>query len=60
MAYDNETVLNSINLYVNDKEFLTLLAPADAANHHAKNYWWFSPTSGDVLFGGVRINDVPS
>ena len=28
MAFDGETVLDSINLYINNKEFLTLLGPS--------------------------------
>ena len=28
MAFDNEIVLDHINLYINDKEFLTLLGPS--------------------------------
>ena len=28
MAFDDEVVLNDLNLYINDKEFLTLLGPA--------------------------------
>ena len=28
MAFDDELVLDHINLYINDSEFLTLLAPA--------------------------------
>ena len=28
MAFDDEPVLNNINLYINDKEFLTLLGPS--------------------------------
>ena len=28
MAFDGETVLDTINLYINDKEFLTLLGPS--------------------------------
>jgi ABC-type Mn2+/Zn2+ transport system ATPase subunit len=31
MAFDDEIVLNDINLYINDKEFLTLLGPSAAA-----------------------------
>ena len=31
MAFDDEVVLNDLNLYINDKEFLTLLGPAAAA-----------------------------
>ena len=30
MAFDDEVVLDNINLYINDKEFLTLLGPAVA------------------------------
>ena len=28
MAYDDELVLDNLNLYINDKEFLTLLGPS--------------------------------
>ncbi len=28
MAFDGEVVLDNINLYINDKEFLTLLGPS--------------------------------
>lgn len=28
MAFDGEVVLNNINLYINDQEFLTLLGPS--------------------------------
>ena len=28
MAFDDEPVLDHINLYINDKEFLTLLGPS--------------------------------
>ena len=28
MAFDGEVVLDKINLYINDKEFLTLLGPS--------------------------------
>lgn len=61
MAYDNETVLKSINLYINDKEFLTLLGPSGCGKTTTLRIigGFQKPTSGDVLFGGVRINDVP-
>jgi spermidine/putrescine transport system ATP-binding protein len=61
MAYDGETVLNSINLYINDKEFLTLLGPSGCGKTTTLRIigGFQTPTSGDVLFGGVRINDVP-
>ena len=61
MAFDNEQVLDHINLYINDKEFLTLLGPSGCGKTTTLRIigGFASPTSGDVLFDGVRINDVP-
>ena len=61
MAYDDEPVLNNINLYINDKEFLTLLGPSGCGKTTTLRIigGFATPTSGDVLFDGVRINDVP-
>ena len=61
MAYDDEPVLNKINLYINDKEFLTLLGPSGCGKTTTLRIigGFATPTSGDVLFDGVRINDVP-
>jgi spermidine/putrescine transport system ATP-binding protein len=61
MAYDGEVVLNSINLTINDKEFLTLLGPSGCGKTTTLRLigGFATPTSGDVLFDGVRINDVP-
>ena len=61
MAFDNEQVLNHINLYINDKEFLTLLGPSGCGKTTTLRIigGFAMPTSGDVLFDGVRINDVP-
>ncbi|WP_295743787.1 ABC transporter ATP-binding protein [uncultured Oscillibacter sp.] len=61
MAFDDELVLNNINLYINDKEFLTLLGPSGCGKTTTLRMigGFTTPTSGDVLFDGVRINDVP-
>ncbi len=61
MAFDDEPVLNNINLYINDKEFLTLLGPSGCGKTTTLRMigGFATPTSGDVLFDGVRINDVP-
>ena len=61
MAFDNEVILNDINLYINDKEFLTLLGPSGCGKTTTLRIigGFLTPTSGDVLFEGVRINDVP-
>ena len=61
MAFDDEIVLNDINLYFNDKEFLTLLGPSGCGKTTTLRIigGFIKPTSGDVLFDGERINDVP-
>ena len=61
MDFDGETVLDSINLYINDKEFLTLLGPSGCGKTTTLRIigGFLQPTGGDVLFEGVRINDVP-
>lgn len=60
MAFDDEVVLNKINLYINDKEFLTLLGPSGCGKTTSLRIigGFQTPTSGDVLFDGVRINDL--
>lgn len=61
MAFDDEVVLNNINLYFNDEEFLTLLGPSGCGKTTTLRIigGFQQPTSGDVFFDGVRINDVP-
>ena len=61
MAFDDELVLDHLNLYINDKEFLTLLGPSGCGKTTTLRIigGFTTPTSGDVLFDGVRINDVP-
>ena len=61
MAFDGEVVLDNINLYINDREFLTLLGPSGCGKTTTLRIigGFQSPVSGDVFFDGVRINDVP-
>ncbi len=61
MSFDGETVLDSINIYFNDSEFLTLLGPSGCGKTTTLRIigGFQTPTSGDVLFDGQRINDVP-
>ena len=61
MAFDDEIVLDSINLYINDKEFLTFLGPSGCGKTTTLRIigGFITPTGGDVLFDGERINDVP-
>ena len=61
MAFDDELVLDHINLYINDSEFLTPLGPSGCGKTTTLRIigGFTTPTSGDVTFDGVRINDVP-
>ncbi len=61
MAFDGEVVLDDMNIYFNDKEFLTLLGPSGCGKTTTLRIvgGFLTPTSGDVFFDGVRINDVP-
>ena len=60
-VFDGETVLDSINLYINNQEFLTLLGPSGCGKTTTLRIigGFQTPTSGDVLFDGQRINDLP-
>ena len=61
MSYDDDVVLDHINLTIKDQEFLTLLGPSGCGKTTTLRIigGFLTPTSGDVLFDGVRINDVP-
>ena len=61
MVFDDEVVLDNINLYINDKEFLTLLGPSGCGKTTTLRIigGFQTPTSGDIYFDGVRMNSVP-
>ena len=61
MAFDGELVLDHINLYFNDSEFLTLLGPSGCGKTTTLRIigGFITPTSGEVLFDDVRMNDIP-
>ena len=61
MEFDGERILDGINLYINDHEFLTLLGPSGCGKTTTLRIigGFLTPTSGTVTFDGERINDVP-
>lgn len=61
MSYGSQTVLDGIDLYINDSEFLTLLGPSGCGKTTTLRIigGFLSPMEGDLLFDGVRMNDVP-
>lgn len=60
-AFDGEQVLSNIDLYINDKEFITLLGPSGCGKTTTLRIigGFETPDSGDVFFDGVKINDIP-
>ncbi len=56
------TAIDGINLYINEGEFLTLLGPSGCGKTTTLRIigGFEQPDEGDVLFEGVRINDVPA
>ena len=59
--YDGSTVLDNINLYIRDKEFVTLLGPSGCGKTTTLRIigGFETPDSGKVLFDGEEINDLP-
>jgi len=60
-SFDGEVVLDNISLDIYDNEFLTLLGPSGCGKTTTLRLigGFETPDSGDVIFMGERINDVP-
>ena len=61
-SYDGEIILDHINLDVHEKEFMTLLGPSGCGKTTTLRIiaGFVTPDTGDVLFEGTKINDVPA
>ncbi|MEG0876204.1 MAG: ABC transporter ATP-binding protein, partial [Oscillospiraceae bacterium] len=59
--FDGEVVLDSINLGIRDKEFLTLLGPSGCGKTTTLRIigGFLKPDSGSVMFDGNKINEIP-
>lgn len=59
--YDDTEVLRDVNLYIRKNEFLTLLGPSGCGKTTTLRIigGFEQPTTGDILFEGRKINDVP-
>ncbi|MGN0458176.1 MAG: ABC transporter ATP-binding protein [Eubacterium sp.] len=60
-AYGDNVVLENLNLYINEKEFITLLGPSGCGKTTTLRAiaGFVKPLEGDIIFEGKRINDVP-
>ena len=61
-SYDGNRVLDDIHLYIYGNEFLTLLGPSGCGKTTTLRIigGFETPDTGDVMFLGDRINDVPA
>ena len=61
MEFGNERVLDSVNLTIEDKKFLTLLGPSGCGKTTTLRIiaGFQKPTSGEVYFDGQPITDLP-
>ncbi|HBR28554.1 MAG TPA: spermidine/putrescine ABC transporter ATP-binding protein [Firmicutes bacterium] len=59
--YNGTEALKNINLYIRKNEFLTLLGPSGCGKTTTLRIigGFEEPTSGDLLFDGVKINNLP-
>ncbi|MBR6532892.1 MAG: ATP-binding cassette domain-containing protein, partial [Clostridia bacterium] len=61
VKFDDDLILDNLSLDINEKEFVTLLGPSGCGKTTTLRILggFVTPDSGDVLFEGKKINDVP-
>mgnify|MGYP003289707515 CR=1 FL=1 len=62
VSFDDHIILDSINLYIRDGEFITLLGPSGCGKTTTLRIiaGFLQQDSGDVIFEGKNINGVPA
>ncbi len=61
VKYGDNVVLDKLNLFINEKEFITLLGPSGCGKTTTLRCiaGFIEPDSGEIVFEGKVINDVP-
>ena len=62
VSFDDHKILDNINLYIRDGEFITLLGPSGCGKTTTLRIiaGFLQQDSGDVIFEGKNINGVPA
>ena len=62
VSFENEKILDNINLYIRDGEFITFLGPSGCGKTTTLRIiaGFLQQDSGDVIFDGKNINGVPA
>ncbi len=61
VSFDGEQIIENMNLYIRDKEFITFLGPSGCGKTTTLRIiaGFQEPDSGEVIFDGKLINGVP-
>ena len=61
-SYDGEKVIDAMNLYIRDGEFITLLCPSGCGKTTTLRIigGFENPDEGELYFDGVEISDLPA
>ena len=61
IEFDDETIIEDLNLSIKDKEFVTLLGPSGCGKTTTLRTiaGFVTPDRGDIIFDGVKINNLP-
>ncbi len=61
VAFDGQQIIENMNLYIRDKEFITFLGPSGCGKTTTLRMiaGFQEPDSGEVIFDGEKINGVP-
>ena len=62
VSFGDNTVLDKLNLYIKDREFITLLGPSGCGKTTTLRVigGFVEPDEGEVFFDGKKINDLPA
>ena len=62
VKFDDDQILDNLNLEIKDKEFITLLGPSGCGKTTTLRLiaGFLEPDSGEVIFEGKKINGVPA
>ncbi len=62
VVFDEDVILDDLNLEIHDKEFITFLGPSGCGKTTTLRLiaGFLEPNDGDVLFEGKKINGVPA
>ena len=60
-SFDENVILDQLNLYIRENEFLTLLGPSGCGKTTLLRILggFEKPDSGDIIFDGKNINNLP-